>query len=41
MKSREVQRETMSGTKTKVIFDRVCKHCGGVIERPTESMHSR
>ena len=41
MKSRVVQRETLNGEKTKIIFDRVCKHCGEIIERPTEAAHNR
>ena len=41
LKAREVQRETLGGSKTKVVFDRVCKHCGEIMERPTESLHNR
>ena len=41
MQSREVQRETLTGSKTKIIFDRVCKHCGEIMERPTEALHNR
>jgi len=36
MRLREEQRQTLNGTKTVTVRDRVCKQCGEIIKRPTE-----
>jgi len=41
MRARQEHRQTLRGDKVVTVRERVCKHCGEVIPRPTETRFSK